>query len=146
MKTVKIYVPTSQEEVEYEKISDLNIRARFDNYDGYGVDEESAFADLLNNMPIGPEVVENQFPNGFTSWYETHYVVSIHLFETVDTVGTIAFEQVAKQGIGGLWELSCELTDEFELLNKDRQWDGEWMDELHVWLNKRNEKMKIDKK
>lgn len=133
MKTISINVPTKHEEVEFDQVSETIVRACFGNYDGYGMDNESAFCDLIDNLPIGDEEV-HQFPNGFVSWYESHYFVCLHIGETADKKSTLANHRSSTQGIGGLWELSQELTDEFEALNQGREWDGEWMEELDAWL------------
>lgn len=134
MKTISINVPTRLEEVEFDQVSEMNVRACFGNYDGYGIDKESAFCDLVNNMPIGHKEEAYQFPNGFVSWYETHYFVCLYIGEKADKKCTLANQRSLKQGVGGLWELSQELTDEFESLNQGREWDGEWMEELEAWL------------
>ncbi len=138
MKTIKINIPTLHIEVEFEQISDNNFRACFGDYDGIGINKTEAFNDLVNNMPDGQELTDGRFPNGFESWYETHYFISNHLEQTEDLKNSLAYQRVTKQGIGGLWELSQELTDEFETINKGRSWDGEWMDELEDWLNKKD--------
>lgn len=134
MKTIAIKIPTLHKEVEFEQISDNNVRAGFEDYDGFGINNHEAFNDLVNNMPNGEEITDNIFPNGFESWYETHYFISVHLAETEDLENSLAYYRTARQGMGGLWVLSQELTDEFETINKGRQWDGEWMDELEAWL------------
>jgi hypothetical protein len=33
--------------------------------------------------------------------------------------------------------LANDLTDEFELLNKDREWDGEFFDEIERFLDEK---------
>ena len=38
------------------------------------------------------------------------------------------------QGAGGFYELAQELTDKFEMLNKDREWDGDFWDEIEQFL------------
>ena len=39
-----------------------------------------------------------------------------------------------EQGTGGMYELAEELTDEFEKLNADREWDGEFFDEIEEFI------------
>ena len=46
-------------------------------------------------------------------------------------------ERHSEQGHGGLYELAEELTDEFELLNKGRVWDGEFFDEIEEFLSEK---------
>lgn len=90
---------------------------------------------------IQPFKIDDYFPNGFPSWYETFY-------EVVDNI-SLAFDQITfewdskrlqhiqdTQGRIGLVELAKELTDKFELKNKDRSWDGEFFKEIDEFLEK----------
>lgn len=77
-----------------------------------------------------------QFPNGFSSWQETHFEVVAHIVATTDLEGSRANEAQTSKGTGGLYELAEDLTDQFETLNKDRAWDGEFFDEIHDFLEK----------
>jgi hypothetical protein len=75
-------------------------------------------------------------PQRDTGWIETHYEISgaIYLeFEKDNPTGLVA-ERHAAQGTGGLYELAEELTDEFEEMNKDREWDGEYIEELYSFI------------
>jgi len=78
-----------------------------------------------------------QFPNGFTSWVESHFeivkAIAIELIE--DEPQGIVGKVVNEKGTGGLYELSENLTDEFEELNKGREWDGEFFDEIELFIN-----------
>lgn len=79
--------------------------------------------------------MEKHFPNGFTSWIETFYEVVAHIQITKEIEGSIANERVSQQGTGGIYELAQEWTDEFETKNQGREWDGEFFDEVHDFLN-----------
>lgn len=87
-----------------------------------------------------------KFPNGFDSWYETHHEVvefiTVHEIERQSKENSTEGTEIAKrqeaQGIGGLYELAKEWTDEFEKKNKGRKWDGEFFDEIDIFLNKKN--------
>jgi hypothetical protein len=84
------------------------------------------------------------FPNGFESWQETHYEVVAAI-----TTELISYDEYSnfnhqlirttlqEKGHGGLYELANDLTDEFELLNKDREWDGEFFDEIERFLDEK---------
>lgn len=81
-----------------------------------------------------------QFENGFASWQETHfevvdYITSIRRADKI--TGLIAKVQES-QGTGGLYELAEKWTNEFELLNKDRVWDGEFYDEIENFCKTKN--------
>jgi hypothetical protein len=81
-----------------------------------------------------------EFPNGFASWQETHYevvaaITSIALDD--DNKDNLVYKTYREDGLGGLYELAEDLTDEFELLNKDREWDGEFFDEIERFLDEK---------
>lgn len=80
--------------------------------------------------------IKTKFPNGFSSWYETHHeIVSEMTLRLMDgnTTPVLLKEISETQGTGGLYELARALTDEFEQLNKGRQWDGEFFDEINLF-------------
>lgn len=83
-------------------------------------------------------MTEKHFPNGFTSWQETHYEV----------VSTMTFylhnhpEIVIDGGTGRLYEFAEEWTDKFEELNKDREWDGEFFEEIDQFIYERLNNLK----
>ena len=76
------------------------------------------------------------FSNGFESWHETHFEV---VQEISNELSKVQPEGIVKKmqdefGHGGLYILAFELTNEFEKLNKGRQWDGEFFDEIETFL------------
>jgi hypothetical protein len=81
---------------------------------------------------------EKQFPNGFTSWQETHYEVvsflTLALEREHDLFYNMLGELVSNKGIGHLYELAEGLTDMFEGLNCGREWDGEFFEELESFM------------
>jgi len=84
--------------------------------------------------------MKNKFVNGFTSWMEAHHEVvsSIAIELNKNTIDSpVIAERCEKQGIGGIYELAEELTDEFEKLNEKREWDGEFFDEIEEFLTKK---------
>lgn len=88
---------------------------------------------------------EKHFPNGFSCWQETHFeIVQVITKEWLkdNPTGTVE-ERHAAQGHGGLYELAEQLTDEFELINKGRLWDGDFFDEIESFLNKELYKTKL---
>jgi hypothetical protein len=84
------------------------------------------------------------FPNGFESWQETHYEVVAAI-----TTELISYDEYSnfnhqlirttlqEKGHGGLYELANDLTDEFELKNQGREWDGEFFDEIERFLDEK---------
>lgn len=75
------------------------------------------------------------FPNGFTSWYETHHEVVTWFTLQCNNTGSIPEQIMANAGTGCAYEFCEWVTDEFEKLNKDREWDGEFFDEIEDYLN-----------
>lgn len=79
------------------------------------------------------------FPNGFESWVETHYevVAAITTELSYDCHDNLISKTIREKGHGGLYELASDLTDEFEIKNKDREWDGDFFVELETFLDER---------
>lgn len=79
------------------------------------------------------------FPNGFRSWQETHFEVvqAIAIEWAKDKPTGLVAQRQAEKGHCGLYELAEELTDEFELKNKDRFWDGEFFEEIADFTRKK---------
>ena len=74
------------------------------------------------------------FPNGFTSWIETHYEM-VSIIERLRDLPEkkqpeIIVEINDTQGTGGFYELAEDWTNEFEIQNKGRAWDGEFFEEV----------------
>lgn len=83
------------------------------------------------------------FPNGFDDWMETHYEISqtitLMLYdEDIDEDG-ILYKRYDEQGTGGMYMLSEELTDAFELEYEGAIWgaDFDYYDTLENFLNTR---------
>lgn len=78
------------------------------------------------------------FPNGFTSWQETHFEVvsQISYISILDNPYGVVAQRLEESGTGGLYELAEELTDKFEKENEGRCWDGEFFDEIEEFLAK----------
>ena len=78
------------------------------------------------------------FPNGFESWYKTFYTIVFDMcwidFNLRKEEYPLFEKTHAEGGTGGLWQLTKELTDKFELLHKGREWDGEFFDEIEKFL------------
>jgi hypothetical protein len=70
------------------------------------------------------------------NWHETHYEMVQAIIENSDSVIVKTTEE--ESGIGGLYELAKELTDEFEELHKDKVWgenDNSFFEELEIFIN-----------
>jgi hypothetical protein len=102
-------------------------------------------AELADKVKMEQEIAEDcdrpfrKFPNGFSSWQETHYEVvqAITLIAQKDEPYGIVQERREAQGHGGLYELAEELTDEFERTYTQHFWHGEFFDTIEEWLNEK---------
>lgn len=80
------------------------------------------------------------FPNGFESWHETHYEIVVAITMELahdDDRENLIKKTIREKGHGGLYELASDLTDEFETKNKNREWDGEFFEEMEAFLNEK---------
>lgn len=81
------------------------------------------------------------FPNGFTSWQETHYefIGMIEQCRLMEKQPNKIKDINDNQGTGGFWELAKELTDKFEKAHEGYEFDGEFFDSVeekfNEWLN-----------
>lgn len=80
------------------------------------------------------EFVKFEFVNGFDSWIETYSEISRLIRELIDNENPIISKEYAETGYGLIYEKSKELTNEFESLTKDCDWDGDWFDELESFI------------
>lgn len=77
------------------------------------------------------------FPNGFTNWYETFFLVTEYIVEGRDRplhISPVVEKIQHDKGTGGLWELAHDLTFEFEKENEGRDWDGDYFDTISEFL------------
>jgi hypothetical protein len=82
-------------------------------------------------MENGINMEDKRFPNGFESWCKTYYEIVDFLICTSKVV-----KFYKQNSTGGMYELARELTDKFETLNKGREWNGEFFEELEHFLIK----------
>jgi hypothetical protein len=83
-------------------------------------------------------MTEKHFPNGFPCWQETHFeVVSYMTGDINNNPGGVVETLRSSDGTGALWQLAEDLTDEFEKLNKNREWDGEFFDEIEKFMEEK---------
>ncbi len=72
-----------------------------------------------------------------SSYLETHFEIVKHLTQTADFSGSLSNMRRESQGIGGLYELAEDLTNEFEKLHKDKFWDGDFFDIMDEFLKEK---------
>lgn len=74
-----------------------------------------------------------------SDYLETHFEVVRRLTMEEHIVGksNLVFNTLEEKGIGGLYELAEDLTNEFQLKNQDRVWDGEFFEEIDKFLDEK---------
>lgn len=84
------------------------------------------------------EEVFDKFPNGFSSWRETHYevVAAISQIARQDFPDGRVQEVEERYGIGGLYDLANDLTDNFERNYVGNIGDGDFFDTVENFLEK----------
>ena len=85
------------------------------------------------------EYIENKnilskFVNGFDSWIETYSEVSRIIRELIEEENPVIKPQYEQTGYGLIYELSEQITDEFETMYKGKEWDGDWFDTLEDFI------------
>lgn len=109
-------------------------------HDASGIESPSKhlwdYKDFACNVYYPVKKLED-FPNGFTSWLETHHEVVAYITQTSHFSGSMANKAVTVDGTGALYELGEQLTNEFENLYKEYQWDGEFYDTIDDFLKSR---------
>ena len=71
-------------------------------------------------------------------YLETYFEINMRIAESLLDYNTKDFvtRRYEQQGRGGMYELAKELTDEFQEIHKDKEWDGEFFDELDLFWKK----------
>lgn len=70
-----------------------------------------------------------------TGYLETHYeVVSAIEHDLQNHFDGKIHRLVELNGMGAKWELAKDITDKFEKMHEDREWDGDWLDTLEDFI------------
>ncbi len=79
---------------------------------------------------------DKKFPNGFDSWSDTHFeIVQAIAIEINNEQPKGKTEEVHDEGgHGALYDLAKELTYKFEKKHCGRAWDGDFFDEIEVFI------------
>lgn len=78
--------------------------------------------DSISDQLVDDEQDEKIFPNGFTSWMETHHEVTAGITNQLQMQEGKGYDVACQRGTGGTYELAEELTDKFELKYKKYNW------------------------
>lgn len=77
--------------------------------------------------------------NGITSYMETFQEIAMLVGDELgkNKTAEVIIRRLAKEGRTGIYSLVTEWTNEFELANLDRVWDGEFFDEIDSFIEKK---------
>lgn len=93
---------------------------------------------LLNLIDAVQDEQEDKFPNGLTSWIETHHEIVSAIALTPEDAHNKVSDVEATMGTGGLYELAEKLTDKFEQEHKGKEWgiddDTQYFDAIAEFL------------
>jgi hypothetical protein len=97
--------------------------------------EYTMVASILNQLASKKANVT--LPKGFRDWAETHHevVCTIHALITNDTMPVRLLDIIDAEGMGGLYDLGIDFTNEFCNTYENRVWDGDWVDTIIEFTN-----------
>ena len=98
------------------------------NADNVSKQEVLLVSSLLNQLASK----KSKLPKGFREWADTHHeiVCTIHAFIDNDIMPNKLLDILDREGRGGLYDLSIDLTNEFANTYENRVWDGDWVDTI----------------
>lgn len=89
-----------------------------------------------------PEVSDvPEFPNGFRKWVETLMEMNSYITLAASKSGksnSVVLLVRESEGGAGMYDLALEWAKEFELINKDREWDGEFYEEVEIFAQSKD--------
>ena len=99
------------------------------NADNVSKQEVLLVSSLLNQLASKKVTL----PKGFRDWAETHHeiVCTIHALITNDTMPVKLLDIIDAEGMGGLYDLGIDLTNEFCNIYENEDWGGgDWVDTI----------------
>lgn len=88
-----------------------------------------------NGFDMGVKYAQSRFPNGFNSWQETHFEIVSKITLALKNGNVPITEHRENNGIGGLYELAEDWTNNFEKLSENKEWDGDFFDEIDEFFD-----------
>lgn len=105
------------------------------NADNVSKQEVLLVSSMLNQLASK----KSSMPKGFREWAETHHevVCTIHALIDNDTIPQRIQNILDTEGFAGLYDLGIELTNEFCNTYENKEWDGDWIDTIIDFVNKK---------
>lgn len=130
------YIDADKEFNTEEAVKKLSIDYEPENNEEINWDYITQITDLHHTK--ANESNEQPFVRDFDSWHETHFEVVSNINSASDPgADNLVTRTEDNEGTGGIYELAEELTNEFEKLNANRDWDGEFYDEIEAFCNQK---------
>jgi len=105
------------------------------NADNVSKQEVLLVSSMLNQLASK----KSSMPKGFREWAETHHeiVCTIHALIDNDTIPKRIQNILDTEGFAGLYDLGIDLTNEFCNTYENKEWDGDWIDTIIDFVNKK---------
>ena len=105
------------------------------NSDNVSKQEVLIVSSILNQLAYNKS--KSILKHGFRDWAETHHemVCTMHALITNDTMPTRLLDIIDDEGMGGLYALGIDLTNEFCNTYENREWNGDWVDTIIDFVN-----------
>jgi len=105
------------------------------NADNVSKQEVLLVSSMLNQLASK----KSSMPKGFREWAETHHeiVCTIHALIDNDTIPQRIQNILDTEGFAGLYDLGIDLTNEFCNTYENKEWDGDWIDTIIDFVNKK---------
>lgn len=107
--------------------------------------ERDAFEGLLNMLGDIADNKAKSFPNGFTSWMETHHEIVSGITQVLgkDIIPKAMDDYYSNVGSVGMYQLAERLTDKFEAENIGVEWgiNKEFIDTIEYFIDKELENL-----
>ena len=82
------------------------------------------------------EYLVTDYKDELSDYLETYHEITRCIWEAIDSDFLNEIKLVYDQnGTGAMYELARAYTDEFQRLHHDRQWDGDFFDEIENFMN-----------
>jgi hypothetical protein len=80
---------------------------------------------------------KSNLPKGFRDWAETHHeiVCTIHAMIDCETMPPKLERILDNEGLGGMYDLGIDLTNEFCNIYENRDWNGDWIETIIEFTN-----------
>ncbi len=80
---------------------------------------------------------KSKLPKGFREWAETHHeiVCTIHAMIDCETMPPKLERILDNEGLGGMYDLGIDLTNEFCNIYENRDWNGDWIETIIEFTN-----------